>query len=248
MTNFLYQIIYVCILLIFPQKEESVEIYLIGDSTMSEYPENYYPRMGWGQALETFFHDNVQVHNKAVSGRSTKSFIAEGHWQNVLKALDKGDYLLIQFGHNDMKTEEEHLYAPPFGLYTENLITFIEEARKKEAIPILATPVYRRRFDDSGYLKNSLGDYPLAVRMLAEKTHTPLIDLHKQSFTLFSDLGPEKTKDIFLWLSPGEYENYPEGVEDNSHFSEQGAIALSQLVINEMKRLQLPVINYLKEP
>jgi lysophospholipase L1-like esterase len=240
-------IVYVFIFLLIPEQKERIELYLIGDSTVSEYPADYYPRMGWGQALSTFFQNDVQVHNKAISGRSTKSFIAEGHWQKVLDAIDEGDYLLIQFGHNDMKTEQEHLYAAPFGAYTENLTIFIEEARRKKAHPVLVTPVYRRRFDTNGFLKNSLGDYPVAVRMLAERMQVPLIDLHQQSFKLFTELGPEKTKDIFLWLSPGEYENYPKGIEDNSHFSEKGAFALSGLVVNEIKRLDLPVVSHLKE-
>lgn len=245
--NAFYLNITVLILSCISLQREPIDVYLIGDSTMSSYPENYYPRMGWGQALDTFFQSNIHIHNKAVSGRSTKSFIEEGHWQKVLDELGEGDYLLIQFGHNDMKAEQEHLYAAPFGAYTENLKLFIEETRKKKANPVLMTPVYRRRFDKNGFLQNSLGDYPVAVRMLAEKMEVPLIDLHQQSFRLFTELGPEKTKEIFLWLSPGEYENYPEGVEDNSHFSEIGAIALSGLVVNEMKRLNLPVISYLKK-
>ncbi|MDF9800315.1 lysophospholipase L1-like esterase [Catalinimonas alkaloidigena] len=226
----------------------SIEVFLIGDSTVSEYPESYYPRMGWGQALESFFQEGkVKVHNKAVSGRSTKSFIDEGLWEKVLNELGEGDYLLIQFGHNDMKSENEHLYAAPFGAYTDNLMTFIKKARAKKAVPVLVTPVYRRRFDDNGLLKNSHGEYPLAMRILAEKKEVPLIDLHKKSFQLFSALGPEKTKDIFLWLQEDEYENYPEGIEDNSHFSKSGAIALSELVAEEMLRLEMPLTIHLKE-
>ncbi|MEK6476209.1 rhamnogalacturonan acetylesterase [Catalinimonas sp. 4WD22] len=220
---------------------------MIGDSTVSDYPEDYYPRMGWGQALESFFQEDVKVHNKAVSGRSTKSFIDEGLWKEVLSGLKEGDYLLIQFGHNDMKSENERLYAAPFGAYTDNLRTFIEAAKRKKAIPVLVTPVYRRRFDDNGLLQNSLGEYPLAMRILAEKEEIPLIDLHKKSFKLFSELGPEKTKKIFLWLEEGEHKNYPKGIEDNSHFSEQGAIALSRLVVEEMQRLDLPIASPLKK-
>lgn len=229
------------------QVDDKVDIYLIGDSTVSDYPENYYPRMGWGQALASFFQENVSVHNKAVSGRSTKSYIDEGLWKEVLSALKEGDYLLIQFGHNDMKSENERLYAAPFSAYTDNLKTFVEEAKRKKAFPVLVTPVYRRRFDDNGLLQNSLGEYPLAMRILAEKEEIPLIDLHKKSLQLFSELGPEKTKKIFLWLEEGEYKNYPKGIEDNSHFSEQGANALSRMVVEEMQRLGLPVTSYLKE-
>lgn len=229
------------------QDYSPINIYLIGDSTVSDYPESYYPRMGWGQVLESFFQEDVKVHNKAVSGRSTKSFIEEGLWEEVLSNLKEGDYLLIQFGHNDMKSENERLYAAPFSAYTDNLRTFIEAAKRKKAIPILVTPVYRRRFDDNGLLQNSLGEYPLAMRILAEKEEIPLIDLHKKSFQLFSELGPEKTKEIFLWLEEGESKNYPKGIEDNSHFSEQGATALSRLVVEEMQRLDLPVTSYLKK-
>lgn len=229
-------------------EESKVNIYLIGDSTVSTYPDNYYPRMGWGQALGAYFqHEKVQVHNKAVSGRSTKSYIVEGLWKQLVQTLDEGDYLLIQFGHNDMKKGEEHLYAAPFNDYTANLKMFIQEAREKKAYPILVTPVFRRRFDENGLLQNSLGDYALAMRILAEQEQVPLLDLHKRSFELFSKLGAEKTKEIFLWLSPGAYENYPEGIQDNSHFSEKGAQALSALIIDEIVRLELPLKEHMRE-
>jgi len=244
-----FSFFFTALLFVYAQKQQTlVDIYLIGDSTMSTYPDNYYPRMGWGQVFHTSFKtDKVRVNNEAVSGRSTKSYIEEGLWEKVYNNLKKGDFVFIQFGHNDMVESKEHLYAPPFGAYTDNLHTLIVQAREKGAKPVLITPMCKRRFDKDGNFQVTMGQYPVAMRVLAERENVPLIDLHKLSCQKFRELGLDKTKNIFLWLSAGESAKYPEGVEDNTHFQEQGALLLSKLVAQEIKRIQLSIAPYLKE-
>jgi DNA sulfur modification protein DndE len=131
------------------QKEE-ITIYMIGDSTMANKPLNDNPERGWGQLFSRFFNDKVKVENHAMNGRSTKSFIDESRWDTILLKLKKGDYVFIQFAHNDEKKENPKVYAEAHTAYKQNLLKFVNNSRSKGAIPILMTPVMRRRFDDKG--------------------------------------------------------------------------------------------------
>jgi len=153
------------------------KVYLIGDSTMANKKESDQPETGWGQVWPSFFNDGIEFHNHAVNGRSTKSFRDKGHWQVVLDKLKKDDYLIIQFGHNDAKSDDKERFAEANTDYRNNLITYIEEAKAKGAIPIMATPVYRRKFDDNHLLIDSHGDYPKVVREVAKLKNTDLLDL-----------------------------------------------------------------------
>ena len=227
-------------------QEKPPTVYFIGGSTTSYYPQERYPRMGWGQALPRFFSSSVRFSNQAAEGRSTKSFLDEGKWQTVLDALQPGDYVFIQFGHNDQKSHKPKLYTAPFTTFADNLRRYVEETRSKQAIPILVTSINRRRFSKSGRLKNTLGAYPVATRKVADELDVPLVDFHAMTEVLFNDLGPEKTKELFMWLAPGESPNYPEGVQDDTHLTEKGAETMAKMTVHALQQAEVPLIHHLK--
>jgi len=217
-------------------------LYLIGDSTVQDVDSQVSNEMGWGQQLPNFFTKEVRIINKAKGGRSTKSFIDEGRFQEVLEVLSEGDYLLIQFGHNDQKLHDPERGTHPYGDYQENLKMFIESAREKRAIPILVTPVHRREFDLNNQVINTLGEYPQAMKEVAVNSDVLFLDLWEKSKTYYEQLGPEQSKSLFAW-----YElNAKEGEPDHTHFGKEGAKEIANLVIEELQRLELPMIKYKK--
>jgi lysophospholipase L1-like esterase len=227
-------------------RHAEVRIFLIGDSTMADKPLADNPERGWGQMLPMFFDDGAAIENYAKNGRSTKSFIDQGLWQSVLDRLKKGDYVFIQFGHNDEKKNDTARYAEPHTTYKQNLLKFVQESRSKGAAPVLLTPVDRRKFGDDGKILNTHGDYPEVVREVAREENVSLIDLQAEDQPLFNSLGPEGTKKIFLWVAPGEYRLLPHGKEDNTHFTQYGAIQVAKLVVKGIKAVDIPLKNYLK--
>jgi lysophospholipase L1-like esterase len=206
-------------------------IFVAGDSTAATYALADVPRAGWGQALPAFLRHEIRVVNAALSGASSKSFADLGRLDLILDAIRPGDTLLVSFGHNDEKAEDPARYTEPWSTFQEYLSRYLDGARAAGARPILVTPVERRRFTAAGVPYLSHGEYPAAMRALAERTRTPLIDLTALSFALWSKLGPEATKDFFLWLDPGVSPNYPDGVADNTHFQAHGAIEVARLVV-----------------
>lgn len=223
-----------------------ITVYLAGDSTVSNYEDSLAPRAGWGQVFERFFDDKIVVKNEASSGRSSKSFIDEGRLDSILNQIEKGDYLFIQFGHNDEKLEDPTRYTDPSTTYKSYLKQYIDGAREKGAKPVLVTPVERRRFTADGIARDSHGEYPAAMKELGQEENIPVIDLTAKSKALFQKLGPEGTKDIFLWLNPGENVNYPNGVQDNTHFQEAGAEQIAQLVLEGITENHLvPLRNHI---
>jgi lysophospholipase L1-like esterase len=215
-------------------------IWLIGDSTVCDYSANRHPMMGWGQGLKKFCKPGVKINNRAVGGRSTKSFIDEKRWDKVMAGLQKGDFVFIQFGHNDQKKKQEVLYTDPNGSYKDYLKKYIADARSKGAEPILVTSVARRIIKD-GKIVNSLGKYPDAMKDVAKETNTPLIDLNSISLQEFNKLGGEGTRNVFLHLKPGESPNYPKGSKDNSHFSEKGAELIAGWIVADAKKQNLKI-------
>jgi len=226
-------------------KEKVPRIFLIGDSTMADKPIQENPERGWGQMLPFFFQKGVVINNHAVNGRSTKSFIDENRWQTVLDSLRPGDYVFIQFGHNDQKEYDSTRYDAPHMAYKRNLEKFVLESREKKAVPILITPVMRRRFDENGHFFDTHGEYPDVVKAVANTHHVPMIDLHQKSKQLIVELGLEDSKKLFLWVEPKQYPRFPHGKEDNTHFSEYGAIQISSLVVEEIINLDLDIKKYI---
>ncbi len=205
-------------------------IYLIGDSTVED---NQPPFRGWGWALPGYVRENVEVKNHALSGRSSKSFRQEGLFAPVEEALREGDLLLIQFGHNDEKTDERH--SDPETEYPENLYSYCRAALDRGARPVLFTPVSRRLYDENGALRWTHGAYPEAVRRLAREKGLPLCDLEADSRRLYLALGREKTAELFVRLAPGENPDFPDGHDDPTHFNAYGAEEICRLAVEEMR-------------
>ncbi|OCT15563.1 GDSL family lipase [Paenibacillus pectinilyticus] len=221
-------------------------LFLAGDSTVTDQPTDGYPYAGWGQMLPLFVKADAAVANYALSGRSSLSFIREGVLDTIWSKIKPHDYLLIQFGHNDQKPDEAR-YTEPYTTYKQTLQTYIDGARERGAFPILVTSVQRRFFEEDGTLRDTHGDYLTAMRELAEAEEVPLIDLAARSKALFEALGPEATKQLFMWLAPGEFLNFPDGVEDNTHFQQQGGIEVAKLVLAGLRELKLqPLSLYLR--
>jgi DNA sulfur modification protein DndE len=218
-------------------------IFLVGDSTMADNFSPDKPGHGWGQYCGQFF--DLTVKNYAVNGRSTKSYINEHRWDSVLAQLQPGDWVLIQFGHNDEKKEDTSRYAAPNGAYKDNLLRFVREARNKGANPILITPVSRRKFNDKGVLEDTHGDYPAAVKAVAAAQHVPLIDLGKSSSALLTQLGVQGSEKLFATTPPGHYTSVMPGLTDNTHFSPYGATRVASLVAQEIAQQHLGLEKYL---
>jgi DNA sulfur modification protein DndE len=226
--------------------EKKVTIFLIGDSTMANKPLDENPERGWGQLFPNYITDEVEIQNHAVNGRSTKSFINEHRWDTVMSRLKQGDYVMIQFGHNDSKVEDSIRSAPAHTLYKENLIRFVNDVRSKGANPVLITPVMRRKFDEAGKFVDQHGDYPGVVKEVAAMMNVPLIDLHKSSEALIVKEGVENSRRFFLNIPANHFKNYKGKAEDNTHFSEYGASSMASLVCQSIKDQNLALAKYLK--
>lgn len=213
---------------------------------MANKPLEDNPERGWGQLFQPYFTDQVVVRNYAKNGRSSKSFIDEGLWDTVLDSLKAGDYVFIQFGHNDEKEHDSTRYTQPFTTYTQNLKKFIDETRAHNASPVLCTPVMRRRFDDQGCFYDTHGEYPDAVRKQAKELNVPLLDMHIKTEKMIVDHGVEKSKELFLFIKPGVYKSRPNGVEDNTHFSEYGATTVAGLAAECLREINHPLAGMLK--
>lgn len=212
-----------------------VHVYIAGDSTASTYVSSVAPRAGWGQALPVFLTSNAVAVNVARSGASSKSFIDLGRLDHILARIKRGDYLLISFGHNDEKVDDPTRYTEPSTTYKSYLSQYVDKSRAKGAIPILITPVERRRFTSAGVASPSHGAYPAAMRELAAAKRVPLIDLTTSSLALWNRAGVEGTKKFFMTLAAGQYPNYPNGIQDNTHFQASGAIEVARLVATALR-------------
>ncbi|WP_395703155.1 GDSL-type esterase/lipase family protein [Aquabacterium sp.] len=222
-------------------------LHLAGDSTMADKPLSPpYPERGWGQLFRTLMKEPQRLLNHAANGRSTKRFIDEGRWDHLLSQLAPGDYVLLQFGHNDARIDDPARYAPARGAYQDNLRRFVREVRARGATPWLATPLVRRQFDAAGRLRDTHGDYPAAMRAVAAELDVPLLDLQAASATLLQGLGPAASQPLFVRIAPGQVASLPEGKQDNTHFTETGALAMARLAAEAMQRLHLPVTDWLR--
>lgn len=224
-------------------KAEPVTIFLAGDSTVCDQYEK--PYTGWGQVLPCFFEKGVAISNHAFSGRTAVSFIREKRLENILNAIKPGDYLFMQFGHNDQKLGAFH--ADAFGKYKEVLKLYIDKAKEKGAIPVLVNSLVRRRFDENAKIVNTLEDYPQAMRELAKEEDVPLLELNKLSEKLLNEFGIEKSKDIFLHIKPNALKEYPNGITDDTHLSEYGALKMAEIIVEEIKEKNLELAKYLRK-
>lgn len=209
-------------------------IHLIGDSTMADKPRLDLPERGWGQLFRECVIPPAKVKNHALNGRSTKSFIDEGHWLKVRDSLEPGYWVMIQFGHNDQKSDRKELYTDPKGTYRDNLTKFVVETRARSAHPIIATSVVRRRWDKHEKFYDTLGDYPKMARTVAKEQKVPLLELHCRTFELESKAGVEGSRSFHF---PG----------DDTHYSEEGARAVAALAASELDRLKLPLSRWIRK-
>jgi len=222
--------------LFFPP-EKHITIWMIGDSTMSIKDTRAYPETGWGMPFVYFWDSTVTVSNRAKNGRSTSSFMKEGLWKPVKEKMKEGDYVFIQFGHNDeVPTKKTYTTEEEFKVNLEN---YISDTWSKKANPVLLTPVARRKFDSTGHVVGTHDVYAQIVRNVAREKNIPLIDLDRLGQELLQQFGEEDSKLLFNQLKPGEHPNYPGGKEDNTHFSELGARLVAQIVLKEITRLHL---------
>lgn len=235
--------------------QEKIKVYMIGDSTMANKPlENENQERGWGQVLPAFFNENVVIDNHAKNGRSSKSFIDEGRWQVVLDSLKEGDYLIIQFGHNDEKADTLR-HTDPGTTFDANLEKFITEARAKGAKPILMNSIVRRNFSDNpnavanddyrrakadgpkaetDTLFDTHGEYKESPKLVAKKLNVPFVDMNTLTHDLVQALGKDESKTIYMWIAPGVSAACPEGRQDNTHLNIYGAHVVANIAVKAM--------------
>lgn len=223
-------------------------IYGIGDSTMANKvkPEEN-PERGWGQMLPLFFNDNITIDNRAVNGRSTRSFIAEKRWDDILKTLKKGDYVFIQFGHNDQKEKDSTRYTNPHTAYRHNLIRFVKETRAKGATPIIFSSIVRRNFNENGVLISTHGEYTMEARLVAQEFNVPFIDMEYYTELLEQSYGPEKSKQLHLHFKAGEIPYYKDDKADDTHLGVKGATEVAKIAVEELKKTKLDIVKYIKQ-
>ena len=222
-----------------------IDVYMIGDSTMANRPRpEINPYRGWGQMLQGFFDDSIAVHNFAVNGRSTKSFIDEGRWNAVLAQLHRGDYVVIQFGHNDEKQQDPQRYTDPETTFRENLRRFVRDARSRGAIPILCTPIVRRKFGATGALEDTHGAYVPAVKAVAIELQVPLVDLEHLTRELVQRAGPEGSKALYAYVEANTNQMYPAGLHDDTHLSVSGATQVARLFAQGLRDTGLPLARH----
>lgn len=212
-------------------------IYYAADSIVAQKNVFTYPETGIGQMLPLYLKRTVYLQNHAENGRSTKSFIDESRLAAIYNDIRQGDFLFIQFGHNDEKQADPNRYTEAYGDYQINLEKFVNVARNRGAHPVLITPLCRRQFDEGGTLLDTHGEYPEAMRQLAKRLDVPLIDLCTLSYNAVSKAGDAASKKWFMNFPAGLYSNYPNGKEDNSHLRPEGAIYFAGMIAKELEKL-----------
>lgn len=227
------------------KSSDKVNIWMIGDSTMANKQADKAPETGWGMVMNEFVTENVIVHNHAMNGRSSRSFVAEGRWKAVLDSIQPGDYVIIEFGHNDEKPAAK-LHTDANTTYKEFLKKFVDETRSKGGNPIICSSIVRRHFDGKGNLKDTHGDYIKASREIALESNTPFVDMEALTRKVVAELGSEKSKSFYLFSKPGEYPNRKDGVQDSTHLSGVGARKVAGLFVQAVKSQKLPLANCLK--
>jgi len=221
-------------------------IFMAGDSTMSIKEIKDYPETGWGVPFAVFFEDGIQVENRAMNGRSTRTFIEEGRWKGIMDELKKDDYVIIQFGHNDESESKKDRYTTP-EQYKANLSRFINDVRGAGAEPILMSPITRRYFDGDNTIKHTHPYAPL-VREVAGSEKVEFIDMEVVTREYFQAMGDRDSALRFMHIAPGVHPNYPVGVRDDTHLNQLGAREVAQLVLAELRKRKHPLAERLRTP
>lgn len=243
------------------KSDHTITIFTIGDSTMANKDTTGGKQeRGWGMVLQEYFSKGVVIDNHAVNGRSSKSFIDEGRWQKVLDKIKPGDYVFIQFGHNDEKPNADR-HTDPGTTFDANLRKFVLETRSKGGIPVLFNSVVRRIFSQSttavtdddlranssanmaegDTLVDTHGAYLLSPKNVAKELNVPFVDANKITHDLEQGLGPEKSKKLHMFFKPGEEPSLPKGRQDNTHYNIYGAHVVAGLLANDVAK-QVPTL------
>lgn len=268
----IYAVLTVFILSAFRQ-DKVVTIFMIGDSTMANKSlKNGNLERGWGMALQCYFDDAIRIDNHAVNGRSSKSFIDEGRWQIVVDKIRPGDYVFIQFGHNDEKPKADR-HTEPGSTFDDNLRKFVRETREKGGIPVLFNSVVRRNFlkqvpqnDDDEALRNTTGPttvqaneegdtlidthgaYVISPLNVANEMGVVFVDANKITHELEQGMGREASKKLHMWFLPGEEPSVPKGRQDNTHYNVYGAHVVAALLAdataNKIPALKKHIVHY----
>lgn len=217
-------------------------VYIAGDSTVVDQQKA--PWAAWGQMLPAFFNDRISIANHAESGETIRSFVHENRLDKIMSTIKAGDYLMMQFAHNDQKPGPGYV---PIAQYKQMLEHYISLAQTKGAHPILVTSMERRRFNSQGKIVNTLADYPEAMREVARQQHVPLIDLNAMSFQLFNAMGPEGTLKAFVHFPANSFPDQPKPLADNTHFTVYGALELAKCVVLGIRQSHLPLAEYLRK-
>lgn len=221
---------------------DPVTVYLVGNSTVVDQAVE--PWAAWGQMIPRFFQPGtVVIANHAESGETLKAFIGEHRLAKVLSTMKRGDYLFVEFAHNDQKAGSSHV--EPFTTYKEYLGKFIDEAVSRGATPVLVTSMHRRSFDSTGHIVNTLGDYPAAMRQLAEERHVALIDLNAMSKLFYEALGPVQSVKAFVHYPAGTYPGQVTDLKDDTHFNNYGAYELARMMVEGLRASTLPLARLL---
>nr|WP_289757808.1 rhamnogalacturonan acetylesterase [uncultured Duncaniella sp.] len=239
---------------------DTITVFMIGDSTMANKPlDKENQERGWGQMLPIYLEGAIKVDNHAVNGRSSKSFIDEGRWEKVREQIRPGDYVIIQFGHNDEKAKSPDRYTVPGSTFDANLKKFVNETREKGGTPILMNSIVRRNFPANGIaaaqtddrqktwkkglenypaegdtLVDTHGDYRISPKNVAEEMGVVFVDMNTLTHELVQGLGKDSSKDLFMWMPVGKYEFAPNGRIDNTHLNVYGGIVVSRLAVNAL--------------
>ena len=218
-------------------------IYLCGNSTVVD--QNNEPWASWGQMITRWFGPDVAISNHAESGLTARTFIGAFRLDKILSTLKTGDYVFVEFGHND---EKEH--RPGDGAwyhYQYQLKIFIDQVRAKGAEIVFLTPTQRRQFNPDGKsIRNTHGDFPAAMRMVAEKENVPLIELNGMTTQLYLAFGPEESKKLLCHYPMGTFPGQEKALADDTHFNQFGAYEVAKCVVMGMKKLNLPIVKYLR--
>lgn len=217
-------------------------VFIAGDSTARSYVEERDGLIkGWGQMLPLFLDNSVEVINHAMGGRSTKSFIAEGRWDRLLSEVKPGDYVFIQFGHNDASTRPERHAS--YEEYEQNLRKMIADTREKGATPVLLTSIVMRTFVNGHLTDDRLKGYPATMRRVAKEEKVTLIDINLVTRDFVTLLGDEASKPYYRWVEPGVDPIKPDGLKDDTHMMEKGAIQVARFVAEGIKEAGLPKLS-----
>ncbi|MCH5241011.1 MAG: rhamnogalacturonan acetylesterase [Muribaculaceae bacterium] len=217
-------------------------VFLSGDSTVTDYDVE--PYASWGQMIPRWFNPGISFANYAESGARLDTFKERGRWEKILSEVRPGDWVFIEFGHNDQKLKGPGTGAYYFYMY--QLKEYIDEVRSRGAYPVFLTPTRRRYFDDENNLINSHEDYPEAMKFIAQRENVPLIDLQEMTGILYKTLGVEDSKRAFVQYPAGTYPGQKEDLKDNTHFNPYGAYEIAKCVVEGMKELNLPLTQYLR--